>query len=75
MPTNFTNGTRFDDKLAITELVMEKFTDAGIPGAVIEFSPEEAEVAGAFDETALEEEEAADSVVDLVASKDEGMLP
>lgn len=48
--------------LSKEELVMEKLRDANIPGAVVEFDPDEAEMAGCFIETALSEEDALESV-------------
>jgi len=47
------------------DVVAAKLTDAMTPGAVIEFDPLEAEQAGAFEETALSEEDALDSTLDL----------
>jgi hypothetical protein len=50
------------------DIVSEKLADAGIPGAAIEFDPDEAEEAGAFEEDALTELDAyASSLVDLGA--------
>lgn len=51
-----------DMELSKEELVMEKLRDANTPGAVVEFDPDEAEMAGCFVETALSEEDALDSV-------------
>ena len=53
----------------LDELVTRKLADAETPGAVVEFDPEEAELAGAFQEDALTEEDAIESAVDLT---DEG---
>lgn len=49
--------------------VLEKLADAMTPGYAAEFDPEEAELAGAFQEDALTEEDAIESAVDLT---DEG---
>lgn len=46
--------------------IIEKFLDAEIPGAIVEFDPIEAEAAGAFVEDALSESDAADSTEDLL---------
>lgn len=46
--------------------VNEKLNDALTPGAKIEFDPDEAEQAGAFEEDALTAADAADSLEDLV---------
>ncbi len=44
----------------------DKLTDLLIPGYSVEFDPDEAEQAGAFQEDALSEQDAADSCFDLV---------
>ena len=64
MSSIYTNGTRFDEEQAISETALEKIADAGVAGAVIDFSPEEAEAAGAFIETGLDEQDALESVLD-----------
>lgn len=46
-------------------LLTEKLADLSIPGFVAEFDPDEAERAGAFEEDALSEEDARESVIDL----------
>jgi hypothetical protein len=51
-----------DMELSQEELVMEKLNDANTPGSIVEFDPDEAEMAGCFIETALSEEDAWDSV-------------
>lgn len=54
----------------------EKLTDALTPGFQAELDPEEAEHAGAFHETALTEEDAAESTDDLTAALEElGVSP
>lgn len=47
-------------------VLREKLIDALIPGFQVEFDPEEAEQAGAFVEDALNEQDAAESDVDLL---------
>lgn len=55
--------TRFED---VSKTVLsEKIGDAGIPGAQIEFDPDEADAAGAFHEDAVSAEDAAEASVDL----------
>jgi hypothetical protein len=50
----------------VTEAVLsEKLADALTPGFWAEFAPDEAELAGAFEEAALGESEAAASGIDL----------
>jgi hypothetical protein len=48
------------------DVLVEKLTDAMVPGAIVEFDPEEAERAGAFVEDALSESDALESVIDLL---------
>lgn len=49
----------------VTEAVLnEKLADAQTPGFWAEFAPDEAELAGAFEEAALEEGDAAASDID-----------
>ncbi len=51
-------------------IVIEKLSDAMSPGFEVEFMPEEAERAGAFDEDALSQEDAADSTGDAIEPPD-----
>jgi flagellar basal body rod protein FlgF len=52
----------------VAEAVLsEKLADAQTPGFRTEFAPDEAELAGAFEEAALGEEEAAASGIDLLS--------
>lgn len=53
-------------QLTDDEALRQKLVDAMTPGFVVEFDPGEAERAGAFVEDALNEEEAADSMMDLI---------
>ena len=46
--------------------IIQKLTDAMVPGAMVEFDPEEAERAGAFVEDALSESDALESDIDLL---------
>ena len=48
------------------DILAEKLTDAMVPGAMVEFDPEEAERAGAFVEDALSESDALESSVDSI---------
>jgi len=45
--------------------IVEKLSDAAIPGYAAEFDPDEAEFAGAFVEEALSEDDAIESAADL----------
>ena len=56
-----------DDAAASAEALREKLIDAQTPGYQSEFDPDEAERAGAFDETALSEGDALNSTDDLAA--------
>lgn len=55
-----------DDFKIIDQVVNEKLIDAQTPGFQAEFSAREAEIAGAFEEDALSEEDALDSTSDLL---------
>lgn len=46
------------------DLVAVKLLDAMVPGAVVEFDPDEAERIGAFNEDALDEADALESHID-----------
>ncbi|MGZ8913906.1 MAG: conjugal transfer protein TraD [Methylobacter sp.] len=51
-----------------TDAVIEKLSDAETaPGFEVEFDPDEAEKAGAFEEDAISESDALDSSVDLIS--------
>lgn len=66
------NGLNDDIKMAIdreadaSEVLNEKLRDEQIPGFEVEFDPEEAENAGAFEEDALSEADALESSTDWV---------
>lgn len=47
------------------ELISDKLRDAMTPGYQAEFSPSEADMAGAFKEDALGEDDALDSCIEL----------
>ena len=48
------------------QVIAEKIHDAQTPGFEAEFTPDEAEQAGAFPEEALSEQDAAESAIDLL---------
>ena len=48
------------------DVLAEKLADAMVPGAIVEFDPEEAERAGAFVEDTLSESDALESDIDLL---------
>ncbi|MGL5291358.1 MAG: conjugal transfer protein TraD [Vibrionaceae bacterium] len=56
----------FDAQNDVNEVLFEKLADAQLPGYKAEFAPDEAELAGAFVEDALSEEDAFDSCIDLI---------
>ena len=55
-----------DDAASAAAALRDKLTDLLISGYSVEFDPDEAEQAGAFQENALSEQDAADSCLDLV---------
>lgn len=66
----------FDGTTAGFAALREKLADALTPRFQAELDPEEAEHAGAFHESALSEEDAAESVDDLTAALEElGISP
>jgi len=60
---------RIDNVSKGIDVLADKLNDAMTPGFEVEFDPEEAERAGAFQEDALTEADALDSCIDLT---DEG---
>ena len=48
-------------------IVNEKLDDAQTPGANVEFDPEEADLAGAFEENSMSEQDALESNIDQVS--------
>jgi hypothetical protein len=59
----------FDARGDAAEALREKLADADTPGYQAEFDPEEAELAGAFIEDALSEQDAMESSVDLLEAE------
>ncbi len=55
-----------DDATSAAAALRDKLTDVLTPGYAAEFDPDEAEQAGAFQEDALSEQDAAESCLDLV---------
>ena len=53
-----------DDLEVMGQVIKEKLLDAETPGFQAEFSPDEADSLGAFEETALTEKDAMYSVID-----------
>lgn len=67
-PIDVTSTMRFDDDVTTAATVDEKLADAMVPGFMAEFAPDEAELAGAFAESALSEHDARESAVDFPAA-------
>jgi hypothetical protein len=61
----------FNDQAHSAEALQEKLADAEIPGAQIEFDPDEAEKLGAFVEDALSEQDIVETSIEVVNSADE----
>ena len=51
----------------LRKIVNEKLDDAQTPGANVEFDPEEADLAGAFEENSMSEQDALESNIDQVS--------
>ena len=60
------NADTFIGEGDAVDVLAEKLADAMVPGAIVEFDPEEAERAGAFVEDALSESDALESDIDLL---------
>ena len=58
-----------DDLEIMDQVIKEKLLDAETPGFEAEFSPDEADSLGAFEETALTEKDAMDSVIDQLLTE------
>ena len=58
-----------DDLEIMGQVIKEKLLDAETPGFEAEFSPDEADSLGAFEETALTEKDAMDSVIDRLLTE------
>lgn len=56
-----------DKPKELREIVNEKLDDAQTPGANVEFDPEEADLAGAFEEDSMTEQDALESNIDQVS--------
>ncbi len=63
-----TKEVLFDAKEDAAEALREKLADMETPGFEVEFDPEEAELAGAFVEDALSEQDALDSSPDSLGN-------
>ena len=61
-----TPDVSFDAGSDAAEALREKLSDMETPGFVVEFDPEEADLAGAFIEDAMSEVDARESAADLV---------
>ena len=61
---NGINGMSVEDLKIMDEIIDAKLQDAEIPGFQAQFDPMEAERIGAFEEDALSEQDALDSVID-----------
>ena len=61
----------FNDQTNSAEVLQKKLADAEIPGAQIEFDPDEAEKVGAFVEDALSEQDIVETSIEVVNSADE----
>lgn len=59
-----------DPAAIMREVVLEKMRDAETPGFWAEFSPDEAELAGAFEEDALSEADAVETDIDRLDPND-----
>ena len=58
-----------DDLEIMDQVIKEKLLDTDTPGFEAEFSPDEADSLGAFEETALTEKDALDSVIDQLLTE------
>ena len=66
---NEENNDSTDDLEIMGQVIKEKLLDAETPGFEAEFSPDEADSLGAFEETALSEKDAMDSVIDRLLTE------
>lgn len=61
------NSLNDESNISIEDALIEKLSDAeSTPGLKVEFDPDEAEKAGAFEEDAVSEDDALDSSADLM---------
>ncbi len=63
----FMEKETMDKPKELREIVNEKLDDAQTPGANVEFDPEEADLAGAFEEDSMNEQDALESNIDQVS--------
>ncbi len=63
--TTVKNRLSVEDHEIMQQVIKEKLLDMETPGFQAEFDPLEADLMGAFEETALTEQDALDSVIDL----------
>lgn len=67
------NASNVDAKLELVsdtvDVVAVKLLDAMVPGAVVDFDPDEAERIGAFNEDALNEADALESTIDSTTNE------
>ena len=63
--TTVKNRLSAEDHKIMQQVIKEKLLDMETPGFQAEFDPLEADLMGAFEETALTEQDALDSVIDL----------
>lgn len=63
----FMEKETMDKPKELREIVNEKLDDAQTPGANVEFDPEEADLAGAFEEDSMTEQDALESNIDQVS--------
>lgn len=66
--TTVKNRTAEEDHKTMNQVIKEKLLDMETPGFQAEFTPDEADLLGAFEETALTEQDALDSVIDIPLS-------
>ena len=59
---------KFNYEDDIRSVIHEKLIDTTIPGFLVEFDPVEAEMAGAFVEDSLSEDDALDAAIDSIES-------
>ncbi len=63
--TTVKNRLSAEDHKIMQQVIKEKLLDMETPGFQAEFDPLEADLMGAFEETALTEQDALDSVIDM----------
>jgi hypothetical protein len=73
--TEVKSDEKDDDEVSAAAALREKLIDSLTPGFQAEFDPEEAEMAGAFAEDALSEQDAAESSMDLDPDPTDATMP